>query len=183
MDDVKSKLHIVAISTSLLAAVAVGFALHWLQPVMIPLVLAILLMYGLAPLVDWIMARGRVGKGVAIVVALLFSVLGLLAVAELVELSVRSLAENKGVYAARAQELSGRLAGWLERFGLQADAATMGESLRSLPVSKWASSLANGLLGLVSNGFLVLIFLIYLLVGRTPAPSTGGASWPRSSGG
>ena len=73
MDDVKGKLQVMMVSVSLVAAVAVGFALHWLQPVMIPLVLAVLLMYGLAPLVDWIMARGRVGKGVAILVALLFS--------------------------------------------------------------------------------------------------------------
>lgn len=174
MDDVKGKLQVMMVSVSLVAAVAVGFALHWLQPVMIPLVLAVLLMYGLAPLVDWIMARGRVGKGVAILVALLFSVLGLLAVAELVEVSVRSLAENKGMYAARAQELSTRLSGWLERFGFDPAQASMGESLRALPVSKWASGLANGLLGLVSNGFLVLIFLIYLLLGRSPAPAEGG---------
>lgn len=156
----------------LVATVAVAFGLYWLRPVLIPVVLAVLLMYALAPFVDWIMIQGRVGKGAALVVALALSVLGLLAVSELVQSSVQALAENKGMYAERAQALADKAGTQLQGWGLGADA--MSSKLKALPVGDWAKGLADGLLGFLSNGFLVLIFLIYLLLGRNPAAGSRG---------
>lgn len=166
------RLNVIMICSALVATVAVAFGLYWLRPVMIPFVLAVLLMYGMAPLVDWIMVRGRVGKGAAIVTALILALLGLMAVGELVQQSVLALAENRGVYTERAQALASKLTEQLQAWGLATD--TMTSKIKSLPLSEWAKGFADGLLGFLSNSFLVFIFLIYLLLGRNPkGPGTG----------
>lgn len=146
-----------------------GAALYWLRPVMIPFVLALLFMYGMAPVVDLLMRRGRVGKGLAITVALMLAAIVSLAVLALVNHSVRSLLENADLYSARLNGMVGQVRSSLEGFGLGADTVT--DALAKVPIPKLAGTVANEALGLVSNGFLVLIFLIYLLLGRTTTPS------------
>lgn len=144
-------------------------ALYWLRPVMIPFVLALLFMYGMAPGVDFLMQRGRFGKGLAITVALLLSGLVSLAVLALVNSSVQALLQNADVYTARLNGMMGQVRGLLESVGIGAQSLT--DAIAKVPVPQLAGSLANQAISLVSNSFLVLIFLIYLLLGRTATPS------------
>ena len=47
------------LSLLVLAAVAGGFALHWMRPVLVPFVLALMLAYLVAPLVDGLQVQLR----------------------------------------------------------------------------------------------------------------------------
>lgn len=151
----------------LLTVIACGGALYWLRPVMIPFVLAVLLMYGMAPVVDFIVARGRLGQGLAIVSALALSGLVLVLVAVLIEHSVNDLRTNSAAYTERLKAIAQQAEGLLTRLGV--GSVTLTEVVDKVPMSRMVGQLANGLVGLVSNGFLVLVFLIYLLLARTGA--------------
>jgi AI-2 transport protein TqsA len=157
----------------LLTVILGGAALHWLRPVMIPFVLALLFMYGLSPIVDFFVARGRIGRGLAVAVALGLSALVLLIVAQLIEHSVRDLRANASAYTEQINTLVRQARSLLDRFGLGNE--TLSEAMASLPVPKIIGQVANEMLGLVSNSFLVLVFMIYLLLARTQgAESAGG---------
>lgn len=161
----ESALRSIQICVIVLTVIFSAAALLWLRPVMIPFVLALLFMYGLAPIVDFLTARGRLGKGLAIVAALALTSLILMLVGELINHSVRQLSENADAYSQRITVLVDRAQVTLGEFGI--DGAMLRKTVAAVPVPKLAGGLANALLGLVSNSFLVLVFLIYLLLGRT----------------
>lgn len=160
-----SSLRSIQICVILLTVIFSAAALHWLRPVMIPFVLALLFMYGLAPIVDFLTSRGRIGQGLAIVAALGLTVVILLLVGELISHSVRQLGNNADAYTQRITALGDKAQILLKDWGVDSD--VIKKAITAVPVPKLAGGLADGLLGLLSNSFLVLVFLIYLLLGRT----------------
>ena len=58
----------------ILTAVAVGTALYWLRPVLIPFVLAVFLSYCLTPVIELLMRYLRIPRYAAISVAVLLGV-------------------------------------------------------------------------------------------------------------
>jgi AI-2 transport protein TqsA len=59
---IRAELHVQTICLSALTVVAVGFALWWLQPVMIPFVVAAFLAFALMPLVDGLEVHARLSR-------------------------------------------------------------------------------------------------------------------------
>lgn len=153
----------------ILSSIAVGFALYWLRPVMIPFVLAAFFALGLAPVVDVQVRALRLPRALAVGTTLVLGG-GLLAgIAALIQLSVRQLTSNAGAYEARLAELITRVASALplERLGI--DTARILDELSSIPVSSIGGMLlgtTNAIVDLLSRSLLVLIFMIYLLIGR-----------------
>ena len=94
METSERQRRITNVALLVLAAVAVGFVLYWLRAVMVPFVLALLLAYGIAPIVDLQQRRLRVPRPLAIATALALSVLLLVAAGSLVSRSVTELSAN-----------------------------------------------------------------------------------------
>lgn len=159
-----------------LAAIALGGALYWLRPVMIPFVLALFLALGAAPLVDLQVRRLRVPKPLAVGSTLLVAVAGLVAVGGVLTASIRELRANAEAYQQRVAELIELVATWgpLESLGLRYE--HVAEQLSQIPVSSVGSFLlgtTNAIVELLSQSVLVLIFLVYLLAGSGGEPSGG----------
>jgi len=161
------------VSMLVLAVIASAGALYWLQPVMIPLVLAVLLTYILGPLVDLLIRRLKVPRSIAIGLALLIGSLLLLVLGGLISSSVQALSANADAYEGRIRDLEHQIIGALQGLGIEMDSASIGQKVEGLPLSAWLSSLANGLVSTLSNTLLVLIFAIYMLQGSA-ATSMGG---------
>lgn len=89
------------VTTVLLAA-----ALHWLQPVMVPLVLAILLSYALSPVIGFCRTRMYMPHLAAVVVSLLIALLVLTVVANILYQSVRDLSSNTDAYVKRVNAIA-----------------------------------------------------------------------------
>jgi AI-2 transport protein TqsA len=161
-----------------LTVLAVGSALHWLAPVMIPFVLAIFGALILSPLIDFQVKRLRMPRGVAIGVTLALAFLLSGGVATLVSASVSQLAANAAGYQQKAVALvnAGMALLPLERFGI--DVATVADPLKKFSMGTLGSMLlgtTNAILEILSNGLLVLIFLLFLLLGASgqgPAPNS-----------
>ena len=160
----------------ILAAVALGAALYWLRPVMIPFVLAVFLALGASPLVELQVRRLRVPKGVAVGTTLLIAIAGLGAVGLVVSASVNQLRANADAYQARLTELVQRVASFEPLQDMGVGYEEMIQSVSAIPISSVGSFLlgtTNAIANLLSQSLLVLIFLVYLLAGSGGGPSTG----------
>ena len=154
-----------------LTIMGAGAALYWLRPVMIPFVLALLLAYVLGPLQDLLLGKARFPKWLALTVTLVIGFVVLSATAALVSGSVKKLASNSEAYQAHIIELAGQVATQLRQWDIAVGVDELEQQLAKAPVGTWVVKGANALVDIVSNTFLVLIFVVYLLDGRDEGAS------------
>lgn len=161
---------------SILATVAVATTLYWLQSVMVPFVLSLFIALGLSPLIDLQTRRMRMPQWLAAVVTLLVAVAILGLVGVVITGSANRLAANAGTYQAQVRTL---INGLLERFPLEQYGIDPSDVVR-LPlqaISTVAVNIANAIVTLVSQGAIVLIFIMFLLVGGSARTEPTGGMW------
>jgi AI-2 transport protein TqsA len=162
----------------LLSAVAVGFVFFWFRSVLIPFVLAVFFAYGLGPLVDLQILKLRIPRPLAVLMTLLLGMLLLGLIGGLVSISVRQLSANAFSYQHDIEQIveQAMSSPLLERLGLDPGVSY---DIRSLiPTDRLGSLLVgttNAIVDLLSKGFIVLIFLFFLLMGGSlgDAAATG----------
>lgn len=164
----------------ILTVLGVGAALHWLAPVMIPFVLALFGALVLTPLIEFLANRLRLPRVASLGVTLLLAVLLLGGIATLVSASVSQLAANAGGYQRKVTLLlnEAMILLPLEHFGI--DAATIVDPLKRFSMGTLGNMLlgtTNAILDIISNGMLVLIFLLFLLLGASDQRPTPGSTW------
>jgi AI-2 transport protein TqsA len=190
----------------ILTTIALGAALLFLRPVLIPFVLALFLVYALKPAIDLQMRRLRLGRLPAVINTMLLGCIVLLLAWNLIWDSVGELASNVSNYESQIQELilqgAERLP--LERLGVDQEqfssffslpegtvqevdqparepAATDQQpagSLFSLPQGTFQGAvggLVGAVMGFLSNGLLVIIFMIFIMAGSTNPPPAEGS--------
>ena len=161
------------VSMMVLATVAMAAALLYTRPVMVPFVLAIFISYLVSPLVDILRVQVRLPKAVAVLITLLVAAALITLLALLIITSTRGLLENVDVYRTRIVDLAERTFDVLNRRSIDLGQGELLQGLREfnvldLPVLGFVRSTAGSVVSLVTNGVLVLIFVIYLLIGRHP---------------
>ncbi len=158
----------ITVSLMVLAAVAVAGALWYTRPVMVPFVLSIFISYLVSPIVDFLRVRWRVPRigAVALALFVVTVLLGLLAL--LITTSTTGLINNIELYRERIIALAERAFAILDRFEIDLGQRDIIQTLRQLPLVSWMGRAAGTALGVVTNAALVLIFVIYLLMGRHP---------------
>jgi len=162
----------------ILATVAVGASLYFLAPVLVPVVLAVFLMYFLTPVIELLMHRLHVPRPVALALTFLLGVLLLVVLWGLVSASVSQMADNSAAYEARLKALVEQTLGALplEQVGLEPE--KLNQSIQQNTqriVRSIVGSAMGALLSILSNGALVLIFLSFLLLGKSAgAPQPDG---------
>jgi AI-2 transport protein TqsA len=161
-------------SILVIAGVAGAFALWYTRPVMVPFVLAVFLSYLMSPLVDFLRVKWRFPKPAAVALTLTVATLLLASVGLLIYTSTAGLINNVDLYQERVVRLAERAVGVLDRFGLQLGQGDLVDAVRQLPLLQWARAGAGTAVGLVTNGVLVLIFIVYILIGRHPNQSRSG---------
>ena len=159
-----------------ITAILVGVVLKELSVVLIPLVLAIMFSYILAPIVDWSGRRFSLPNSMGILFSLCLTLSVLMFVSLMISSSVGVLQENAGAYEAHIRDLNqkgllwlneGPIA-WLNQNGVEVNLESFSSLLSEIPVRGLLGGLTNTLLQFLSNSFLILIFVIYLLEGRNP---------------
>jgi len=165
-----------------LTVLAIGAALKWLAPVMIPFVLAFFFSQILSPLVRLLVERLRFPRIAAVAATLALAFLLFVGTASLITNSVGQLGANASGYQQKAVELINTTTEWLpfERFGIDDDMVT--EPLKRHSLGALGTLLlgtTNAILELLSNGLLVLIFLVFLLLGPASLPAKEGSFWDK----
>lgn len=162
----------------ILSTVAIAVALYWLRPVLIPFVLAVFFAFGLLPLVDLQMRYLRAPRPLAVCVTFLLAFVGLSALAVLVSVSLAQLSANAGAYQTQIAQLVQRTTAVLTRLGV--DPETTVRPLSHIPVDAVGGmimSTTNAILGVLSQGLLVMVFLFFLLLGGTVHARPTGRTW------
>jgi len=157
--------------------------------ILVPLVLAVLLGFALTPLVNWLNKRLHLPDAAAVILAVLIALGGLVAFAYLAGTQVMRLAEELPGYQ---QTVSAKLEGLQEQFGgglfeqINNTVTNLGERLSGseegearrpgapLPVTisneigplGLVTSLLGSIIGPVATVAIVVVFLIFLLLGR-----------------
>lgn len=152
----------------ILAALALGITLLWMRPVLVPLVLAVLVSYLVAPVVDIVQLRLKVPRAIAITAALLLAVAGMALVVMLISSSASSLAARSDLYQEKLVQWGDQALGLAERIGLPVEMDTVKRQMAELPVGQFLGSVLNRVVDMSSMFLLVLIFVIYLVAGRQP---------------
>jgi AI-2 transport protein TqsA len=156
----------------IITAVALGFALFWLKPVLIPLILAALFAQALWPLIAVLSKTMRLPRWLAILLALALGGGVFVGLGSIVSHSTRAFAANASVYEVRIEHLAAQAMDWLAAHGLPD-----GKSLvQDIPVSSMAQSAAKAAVSVFSNGLLVFICLMFLLQGTPRTPRVGGVT-------
>jgi AI-2 transport protein TqsA len=159
----------------ILALLAVGIALKELRPLLVPFVLAVFLTYCLIPVIDLFKRRLHLPDWVALLAAGLVGVLVLVLVGYLVSLSIREMLSKIGEYQKDIDDLSGEVRRKvpLERLGIEPDES--GALFTISPERRQAllTGVANEVADQASQAGLVLIFMVFLLIGRKGTPATG----------
>ncbi len=160
----------------LIATVVVGAALYWLSPVMVPFVLSVFLALALSPVVDFQVDRLKIPRGLAVFGAFVLALVILSLFGYLITTSAVKVAANAGEYQAQFTMMMQRVADALplERMGIDLD------NVLNIPIGAVGSMLVattNALVGIVSNGTLVAIFVVFMLIGGGVAASRPTGTW------
>lgn len=161
-------------SLLILSAVALGFALYWLRDVMIPFVVAVFAAFGLAPTIEFQTERLRIPRIFAIATTLVGAGLMLAGLAGVITISVNELVANSGAYQRRLEELVNELS---TTFHLDEIGLGLGDGPFSTGnIGRALLGTANAVLNVISQGILVMIFLVFLLAGGS-STAPRGAVW------
>jgi len=160
----------------ILATVAVGVTLWWLQSVLVPFVLSLFIAVGLSPLIEYSTTKLRMPKWAAVLLTLIFAIALLTLAGMLVVTSATRMAANAPAYQAQVLSLiDGALANLpLQDLGVNPDEAIR---LALTAISTAAISITNAIVSLVSQGAIVLIFLMFLLAGGSAHQAPSGGTW------
>lgn len=163
----------------ILTGVAITYLMQTFSAVLIPFVLAIFLTYCLTPFIELQIRVMRFPRYLAIITTILLGCVGLLLIALLVSGAIAEMTQNFKVYQAKLTEIFGQAVIWLnlDRFGIEhgQDITDRLLSITTEAATTIFTGIANSIRTIVSNGLLVVIFMIFMISGKNVAKKpTGG---------
>jgi len=164
----------------ILTGVAIALSLYWLAPVMIPFVLALFFSLILSPLIDIQIRVLRFPRLLALVTTLILGFCLLITVGLIISASVNQLTASADSYQSQIQGLVGKISSspFLEKFGLNINSllSPLLDNAGKI-VGGMAMTTVNAIINLLSKGILVLIFLLFLLIGKSSKSTDVGPAF------
>ena len=153
----------------LLTVIAIALALFWLRPIMIPFILAVVATYILTPLINLQQNHLKFPKFLAIITTLALAGIFIFLFWLLIYYSVNQISMNADQYQTKIEELvlmtSTHIP--LEKFGVDAkDLIEQTAHKISAQTGNIVLGSINTIFGLFSKGILILIFTLFLLLGK-----------------
>jgi len=138
-------------------------------PVVVPILTALFLTLILAPVIAWLM-RHRVPKAAAVVLVALSTLVAGVGIGAVLGDSLVGFSQRLPVYADALEGLQNNLFTWLEHHGVTADfrGSAIDSMIAPERLLRLLTALLNSVRGLVANGVVVLLLLIFglLEIGR-----------------
>jgi AI-2 transport protein TqsA len=152
----------------ILTVVAIGMALYFLRPVLIPFVLALFFVYALSPAIDLQVRQLRIRRWLAVVNTIVLGCVVLFLLWLLIWSSVSQMAANAATYEAQMRQLIGTAGDKLplERFGIQSEELPEFLEVPSETTRGLLTAVVSSIMSVLSNGLLVVIFMIFLLASK-----------------
>ncbi|MCE5267484.1 MAG: AI-2E family transporter [Planctomycetaceae bacterium] len=156
-----------------LTLIALGAALYFLRPVLVPFVLAVFLTQCLLPLIEFQQRHLRIPRALAIASAAVAAIVVVAAFGSLVATSIAAAAPRLQDYEKRFQEFTEATArsASLQQSRIHVDADQVARFFAVQEGTGWqfiSAALAEAT-NIVSGGVIVVIFMLFLLVGKPDA--------------
>lgn len=167
----------------ILTALGITGALYLFASVLIPFVLSIFLTLCLIPAIDVQMKLLRIPRRTAILTTVAIGCALLILGALLVTKAVNQIVESKDDYGKQFQQLLVKTRGLLppEWYTDPNDSsAEPSEPLIRIPtntIRKVLTDTASSIMGVISNGLLVVIFMIFMVTGKGTYKAPPGSLW------
>ena len=144
---------------------------------LIPFVLAVFLVYCLTPVIDVQVKSLNVPRSLAVISTILLGCLVLFGVWLLVWASVSQMTENAGAYEEHLKKLVAATAERLPlaRFGVETDDLPAMVQLSHDTARTLVSRFISAIMSVLSNGLLVVIFMIFIVAGSSSASARPGS--------
>ena len=179
-----------------LSAVAVGAALYWLKPVMVPFVLAMILMILLQPVIDFLELRARAPHWLAIAGALFLALVSIAGISAIGAATIAQMSENSDAYVEQIETTRDKVQKWLPEWLAKATGvfeesrlaegdelsgvgapAEAPENNNDAMVAGLVRAGANLVLNLFQQAVLVALFMLFLLPGSRSAQLPRNPTW------
>lgn len=167
----------------ILTALGITAALYFFASVLIPFVLAIFLTLCLIPAIDVQMKWLHIPRGVAILTTVLIGCAILILGAFLVTAAANQIVESKDDYEKQFRQLLVKTQGLLPpewHMDPNDSSVDPSEPLIRVPtntIRKVLTDTASSIMGVISNGLLVLIFMIFMVSGKGTYKAPPGSLW------
>lgn len=160
-------------SLMVIAVVALGFTLRYARPVLVPFVLAFLLYTLVSPILDLQVIRLKVPRPVAVGITLLIvlAILGLILV--FVNQAVQAIVSMAGRYSDSMVNLVREVFSDIRGWGIELDPGKIISDLQER-IPKLVGDTFGAIMGFSSALLFVVIFLMFLLIGRKPRVVSSG---------
>lgn len=145
---------------------AIAFVLAITKTVMIPFVLSVFLYFILTPMTKWLQRKFKLGRGLSLALTLLIFTGAIAIVFALISVSIDSFIKGIDQYKERLDYLYKVAQEFFLRFGVDLSNFNFHQSSQIAPVLPTLKKLTTGLLGVLSNSVLVIIFTLFLLAGE-----------------
>jgi predicted PurR-regulated permease PerM len=162
---------------SLAAFVVIVAGMKAAAPLLVPFLLALFITIVLAPVFDGLQRLG-LPAGVALLAVIIALVLVVTLIGALMGNSMQDFLRAFPGYQARLQETVAGLLQWLEGKGLEVSTGTVRQYLDPGKAMVMVTGMLRGMGGLLTNGFLILITVIFLLLEASSFPE----KWRVASG-
>lgn len=162
MTDREARIQTVCLT--ILATLALGWVLYWTRPVAIPFVVALVVVLALGSVVELLQRRAHFPHWLAQICAVILGVALLIGFGFLMSVAVVALVENATLYQRQIRILidNGIESLPLEYFGL--DATVVTDQIPIDTVGPMLVGIGNALLGVLSQGLLVIVLVVFLLL-------------------
>ncbi|RQW05358.1 MAG: AI-2E family transporter [Calditrichaeota bacterium] len=157
---------------SVLTVIAVGFVLYQIRSIILPFALAVFISYLINPVIEFFEKR-HMPSVLAIILALIITFLVINVFGMLIYTSVRSFAAEFPKYSQRLNMLMFDVLDFLRipRDALNGEGEFSGgfqllTSIRELSLHRVILNTLGSLLNFMSNSILVLLFLLFIMIGR-----------------
>ena len=171
----------VKISLAILVLIAVGFILHILQSVFKPLFIALFLSYIFEPLLKF-MCRIKIPKFVAIFLVLIITFVIFYLIGLIIYSNINAFSEEFPKYQEKFNDLYLSIIRALkipqeqvQQYYTQIDWGTL---LQKLSLPSILSSSVGSFINFLANLFLILLFTVYIMLGREHLVANIGKAFP-----
>ncbi|MBJ00265.1 MAG: hypothetical protein CME67_03455 [Halobacteriovoraceae bacterium] len=150
-----------------LTFMACAFVLAITKTVMIPFTLSIFLYLILTPVMKWLQIRFRLKRWMALSITLFIFTASIICLTWLVSGSIDSFIQGIDQYKDRLDALTSSIELKLKDLGFDLSTFSPGESAQITPLLPTLKKLTTGVLGVLSNSILVIIFTLFLITGES----------------
>jgi AI-2 transport protein TqsA len=149
--------------------VVLGAALRLASPLLVPLAIALFIVFASLPLLGWLRRRG-LPRPLAIAGIVSLATALLAAVGWILIRSANQVRDALPAYAGRLRLLEASLADALHRWGIEVAPLSSAETLQPERLLDLAARMAASLTGLLTSALIVLFFVVFMLTEADALP-------------